>query len=153
MRTLGKLAPEIAHRLRQLHHRNHSRNLRALGRVVIDAFSSSHRLPYCSHSPGVRSHASHQKYKRFRRTRNLDRQPIPIKFARPSTFPADLDSAHSTQSMPSQLPSTIDSGHSTPPSDDEVLVRVEGVSKKFCRSLKKSIWYGKPTESAVAGNE
>ena len=101
MRTLGKLGPEIAHRLRQLHHRNHSRNLRALGRVVIDAFSSSHRLPYCSHSPGVRSHASHQKYKRFRRTRNLDRQPIPIKFARPSTFPADLDSAHST--LPTRL--------------------------------------------------
>ena len=25
---------------------------------------------------------------------------------------------------------------------DEVLVRVEGVSKKFCRSLKKSLWYG-----------
>ena len=24
----------------------------------------------------------------------------------------------------------------------EVLVRVEGVSKKFCRSLKKSLWYG-----------
>ena len=27
-------------------------------------------------------------------------------------------------------------------SDAEVLVRVEGVSKKFCRSLKKSLWYG-----------
>jgi ABC-type polysaccharide/polyol phosphate transport system ATPase subunit len=27
-------------------------------------------------------------------------------------------------------------------SDDEVLVKVEGVSKKFCRSLKKSLWYG-----------
>jgi hypothetical protein len=26
--------------------------------------------------------------------------------------------------------------------NDEVLVRVEGVSKKFCRSLKKSLWYG-----------
>ncbi len=25
---------------------------------------------------------------------------------------------------------------------DEVLVRVQGVSKKFCRSLKKSLWYG-----------
>lgn len=25
---------------------------------------------------------------------------------------------------------------------DEVLVRVSGVSKKFCRSLKKSLWYG-----------
>ena len=26
--------------------------------------------------------------------------------------------------------------------DDEVLVRVDGVGKKFCRSLKKSLWYG-----------
>ena len=26
--------------------------------------------------------------------------------------------------------------------DDEVLVRVENVSKKFCRSLKRSLWYG-----------
>ena len=26
--------------------------------------------------------------------------------------------------------------------EDEVLVRVEGVSKKFCRSLKRSLWYG-----------
>ena len=26
--------------------------------------------------------------------------------------------------------------------DSEVLVRVEGVSKKFCRDLKKSLWYG-----------
>jgi lipopolysaccharide transport system ATP-binding protein len=26
--------------------------------------------------------------------------------------------------------------------DNEVLVRVEGVSKKFCRDLKKSLWYG-----------
>jgi len=24
----------------------------------------------------------------------------------------------------------------------EVLVRVEGVGKKFCRDLKKSLWYG-----------
>jgi ABC-type multidrug transport system fused ATPase/permease subunit len=44
--------------------------------------------------------------------------------------------------MPSQTHSTLASGLSTPPSDDEVLVRVEGVSKKFCRSLKKSLWYG-----------
>ena len=44
--------------------------------------------------------------------------------------------------MPSQLPSPLDARPSTPPSDDEVLVRVEGVSKKFCRSLKKSLWYG-----------
>lgn len=27
-------------------------------------------------------------------------------------------------------------------SDDDVLVRVEGVGKKFCRDLKKSLWYG-----------
>jgi lipopolysaccharide transport system ATP-binding protein len=27
-------------------------------------------------------------------------------------------------------------------SDDEALVKVEKVSKKFCRSLKKSLWYG-----------
>ena len=44
--------------------------------------------------------------------------------------------------MSSQLPSTQAARHSTPSSDDEVLVRVEGVSKKFCRSLKKSLWYG-----------
>ena len=31
--------------------------------------------------------------------------------------------------------------------------KVEGVSKKFCRSLKKSLWYGETTKSAVAGNE
>ena len=34
------------------------------------------------------------------------------------------------------------SGLTPHPSDDEVLVRVENVSKKFCRSLKKSLWYG-----------
>lgn len=26
--------------------------------------------------------------------------------------------------------------------NDDVLIRVEGISKKFCRSLKKSLWYG-----------
>ena len=26
--------------------------------------------------------------------------------------------------------------------DNEVLVKVDGVSKKFCRDLKKSLWYG-----------
>ena len=29
-----------------------------------------------------------------------------------------------------------------PTCDDDVLVRVEGVGKKFCRDLKKSLWYG-----------
>jgi hypothetical protein len=40
--------------------------------------------------------------------------------------------------------STPATRHQSPvtPSDDEVLVRVDGVSKKFCRSLKKSLWYG-----------
>jgi lipopolysaccharide transport system ATP-binding protein len=31
---------------------------------------------------------------------------------------------------------------SLPDADSEVLVRVENVSKKFCRSLKRSLWYG-----------
>ena len=39
-------------------------------------------------------------------------------------------------------PATRHQSPVTPHSDDEVLVRVEGVSKKFCRSLKKSLWYG-----------
>lgn len=38
-------------------------------------------------------------------------------------------------------PSTPVSGLNPHPSDD-VLIRVENVSKKFCRSLKKSLWYG-----------
>ena len=45
----------------------------------------------------------------------------------------------------SHLPSSgAGSAIPTSPSatDQEVLVRVEGVSKKFCRSLKKSLWYG-----------
>jgi lipopolysaccharide transport system ATP-binding protein len=39
-------------------------------------------------------------------------------------------------------PATRHQSPVTSASDDEVLVRVEGVSKKFCRSLKKSLWYG-----------
>lgn len=42
-------------------------------------------------------------------------------------------------------PSTINDPQSTirdRTSDPEVLVRVNGVSKKFCRDLKKSLWYG-----------
>ncbi len=39
-------------------------------------------------------------------------------------------------------PATRHQSPVTPSSDDEVLVRVDGVSKKFCRSLKKSLWYG-----------
>ncbi len=26
--------------------------------------------------------------------------------------------------------------------NDEVLIKVENVSKKFCRDLKRSLWYG-----------
>ena len=26
--------------------------------------------------------------------------------------------------------------------NDETLIKVEGISKKFCRSLKRSLWYG-----------
>src|SRR5262245_163345 len=36
--------------------------------------------------------------------------------------------------------------------NDDVLIRVENVSKKFCRSLKKSLWYGvKDTVADVVG--
>lgn len=40
--------------------------------------------------------------------------------------------------------SSLATSHSQPAthSDNEVLVRVEGVSKRFCRSLKRSLWYG-----------
>jgi lipopolysaccharide transport system ATP-binding protein len=40
------------------------------------------------------------------------------------------------QSTMNQEPSKL------PERQDEVLVKVEGVSKKFCRDLKKSLWYG-----------
>jgi hypothetical protein len=39
---------------------------------------------------------------------------------------------------------------------DDVLVRVEKVSKRFCRSLKRSLWYGlqdlssEPASAAMA---
>jgi lipopolysaccharide transport system ATP-binding protein len=37
---------------------------------------------------------------------------------------------------------------------DEVLVRVDGISKKFCRNLKRSLWYGvKDTLSDVVGSD
>jgi lipopolysaccharide transport system ATP-binding protein len=42
------------------------------------------------------------------------------------------------------LPPASDLRHptSSSASDPEVLVKVDGVSKKFCRDLKKSLWYG-----------
>jgi len=37
---------------------------------------------------------------------------------------------------------------------DDVLVKVEGVSKKFCRSLKRSLWYGvQDVASEMIGRE
>ncbi len=45
---------------------------------TIATISSSLRFPYCSHSPGVRSHVRHEKYKGFRRTRNPDCEPISV---------------------------------------------------------------------------
>ncbi|MDN3492439.1 ABC transporter ATP-binding protein [Winogradskyella bathintestinalis] len=37
--------------------------------------------------------------------------------------------------------------------DDEILVRVEGLSKKFCKELKSSLWYGlKDLVSGVSGS-
>ena len=39
-------------------------------------------------------------------------------------------------------------------SDSEILVKVEGVRKKFCRSLKKSLWYGvKDMTTEVVGGK
>lgn len=40
------------------------------------------------------------------------------------------------------MPSTLNISPDTSLSAADVLVRVEGVSKKFCLSLKKSLWYG-----------
>ena len=40
------------------------------------------------------------------------------------------------QSTMNQEPSKL------PERQGEVLVKVDGVSKKFCRDLKKSLWYG-----------
>jgi len=39
----------------------------------------------------------------------------------------------------SQLPTSISSPHAAP---DEVLIRVEGVGKRFCKDLKRSLFYG-----------
>lgn len=39
-------------------------------------------------------------------------------------------------------PFSISGIPSSPITGQEVLVKVDGVSKKFCRSLKKSLWYG-----------
>jgi lipopolysaccharide transport system ATP-binding protein len=46
--------------------------------------------------------------------------------------------------MPSAMNQLPDAGtHPASKShSDEILVRVDGVSKKFCRDLKKSLWYG-----------
>lgn len=37
---------------------------------------------------------------------------------------------------------------------DDVLIKVESVSKKFCRSLKRSLWYGiKDIAAEVTGQD
>ncbi len=42
----------------------------------------------------------------------------------------------------------------SPANEQDVLVRVEGVSKRFCRSLKKSLWYGvQDIASELVGRE
>ncbi len=42
----------------------------------------------------------------------------------------------------------------TPTSEPEVLVKVEGLSKKFCKDLKTSLWYGmKDLASGLRGNK
>jgi ABC-type polysaccharide/polyol phosphate transport system ATPase subunit len=45
------------------------------------------------------------------------------------TETTDMDSSSTTSSGPSEP-------------DDEILIKVNGISKKFCRDLKKSLWYG-----------
>jgi lipopolysaccharide transport system ATP-binding protein len=43
--------------------------------------------------------------------------------------------------------------NTTPVAEAEVLVRVEGLSKKFCKDLKTSLWYGvKDLVSGLSGN-
>ena len=38
--------------------------------------------------------------------------------------------------------------------NDDVLIRAEGVSKKFCRDLKRSLWYGvKDTVGDLLGHD
>ena len=57
----------------------------------------------------------------------------------PKTTPAPQAPLHLNQEprTRNQEPSKL-----RPQEQEEVLVRVSGVSKKFCRSLKKSLWYG-----------
>lgn len=40
------------------------------------------------------------------------------------------------------MTSNLDATYSVNENDDDVLISVKGVSKKFCRSLKRSLWYG-----------
>jgi len=38
--------------------------------------------------------------------------------------------------------------------ENEVLIKVEGLSKKFCKDLKTSLWYGvKDLVSNISGNK
>jgi len=40
------------------------------------------------------------------------------------------------------MTSNLDATYPVNQNDDDVLISVKGVSKKFCRSLKRSLWYG-----------
>lgn len=44
--------------------------------------------------------------------------------------------------MKKVIPAAFEPSGSNPQTSDDVLVRVETVSKKFCRDLKRSLWYG-----------
>jgi lipopolysaccharide transport system ATP-binding protein len=44
--------------------------------------------------------------------------------------------------LPQTIPITSESTQNDLPEQQEVLVRVENLSKKFCRNLKRSLWYG-----------
>jgi lipopolysaccharide transport system ATP-binding protein len=47
-----------------------------------------------------------------------------------------------TESMKKTFTTATDLSGTSPKKSDDVLVRVENVSKKFCRDLKRSLWYG-----------
>ena len=47
-----------------------------------------------------------------------------------------------TQPMITHTPHPTQVSSLSPQSSDDVLVRVENVSKKFCKDLKRSLWYG-----------
>ena len=55
---------------------------------------------------------------------------------------SDIQSPAASGGSPSPNSHLPSSSSKPSTSEGEVLVKVESVSKKFCRSLKKSLWYG-----------